>query len=46
VGRNYRDQLEPRDLADPALIREVLVALDELTALLRLGSVYEFQTPG
>ena len=46
VNRHYRDQLEPRDLADPLLIREVLVALDELTALLRLGSVYEFQTSG
>jgi succinylarginine dihydrolase len=31
------------DLTDPALITEVRVALDELTSILKLGSVYPFQ---
>lgn len=44
VERHYRDRLEPGDLADPALHREVQTALDDLSRLLRLGSVYEFQT--
>jgi succinylarginine dihydrolase len=43
VERHYRDRLGPRDLADPSLAREGMRALDELTALLALGSVYDFQ---
>lgn len=43
IRRHYRERLLPRDLADPALWRENLTALDELTSLLRLGSVYDFQ---
>lgn len=43
IARNYRDRLRPGDLADPELAREVLQALDELTRILRLGSVYDFQ---
>ncbi|WP_239495392.1 N-succinylarginine dihydrolase [Salinicola halophilus] len=43
VERHYRDRLGPGDLADPALARETLTALDELTGLLRIGSVYPFQ---
>jgi succinylarginine dihydrolase len=43
VDRHYRDHLDPHDLADPALARESMTALDELTHLLRLGSVYDFQ---
>jgi len=43
VERHYRDRLAPEDLADPALARETLVALDELIAILALGSVYPFQ---
>jgi succinylarginine dihydrolase len=43
VDHHYRDRLEPRDLADPALAREGMTALDELTGILRLGSVYDFQ---
>jgi succinylarginine dihydrolase len=43
VGEHYRDQLSPSDLADPALATESMAALDELTAILRLGSVYDFQ---
>src|ERR1019366_3801175 len=43
VERHYRDRLSPPDLADPALAREGMRALDELTQLLELGSVYDFQ---
>jgi succinylarginine dihydrolase len=43
VTRRYRDRLTAADLADPALARESLEALDELTGILRLGSVYDFQ---
>ncbi|MFC2992362.1 N-succinylarginine dihydrolase [Halomonas tibetensis] len=43
VERHYRDRLAPEELADPALVRETLTALDELSSLLRIGSVYPFQ---
>ncbi len=43
VDKHYRDQLAPADLADPKLARETMTALDELTRLLRIGSVYDFQ---
>lgn len=43
VRRNYRDRLVAADLADPELHRENLGALDALTRILRLGSVYDFQ---
>jgi succinylarginine dihydrolase len=43
VGRHYRDRLAPADLADPALLTECRRALDVLSQLLRLGSVYPFQ---
>jgi succinylarginine dihydrolase len=43
VTRHYRDRLGGDDLADPSLWREGLTALDELTRMLRLGSVYDFQ---
>lgn len=43
VDRHYRDRLLPEDLADSALLNECRVALDELTQLLGLGSVYPFQ---
>jgi succinylarginine dihydrolase len=43
IERHYRDRLLPADLADPLLAREGMRALDELTVLLRLGSVYDFQ---
>lgn len=43
VEKHYRDRLAPEDLADPALLIESRCALDELSALLRLGSVYPFQ---
>jgi len=47
VDRHYRDRLMPADLADPTLAREGMLALDELTQLLKLGSIYDFQrVPG
>ncbi|KEZ77466.1 N-succinylarginine dihydrolase [Salinisphaera hydrothermalis] len=46
VERHYRDRLAVDDLADPALIDETQTALDELTRLLKLGSIYAFQSAG
>jgi len=43
VNKHYRDRLEERDLADPALLTESRTALDELTRILKLGAVYPFQ---
>ncbi len=43
VDRHYRDRLTQADLADPQLLSEGRSALDELTQLLDLGSVYAFQ---
>jgi succinylarginine dihydrolase len=44
VDRHYRDRVVPMDLCDPNLIEETRAALDELTQILRLGSVYRFQS--
>lgn len=46
VDRYYRDRLTAADLADPQLLREGREALDALTRLLNLGSVYPFQREG
>ncbi|HYC42417.1 MAG TPA: N-succinylarginine dihydrolase [Noviherbaspirillum sp.] len=43
VGKHYRDRLAPADLADPALAVEVQAALDELTTILGLPGLYDFQ---
>ncbi len=43
VDKHYRDQLTEDDLRDPQLLTESRTALDELTQLLKLGSVYPFQ---
>ena len=43
IDEHYRDQLHVADLGDPSLIEESRAALDELTQVLRLGSVYSFQ---
>ncbi|MDZ5601518.1 N-succinylarginine dihydrolase [Pseudomonas sp. RP23018S] len=43
VSRHYRDRLTDADLADPQLLDESRSALDELTQILKLGSVYPFQ---
>lgn len=41
--KHYREELREADLADPSLINESHSALDELTQILNLGSVYDFQ---
>lgn len=43
ADKHYRDELSQYDLADPKLIIEVQTALDELTSLLQIGSIYPFQ---
>ena len=43
VNRHYREEVGLDDLKDPALLKESRDALDELTRLLDLGSVYPFQ---
>ncbi|GIZ13253.1 N-succinylarginine dihydrolase [Pseudomonas sp. NCCP-436] len=43
VEKHYRDRLSEADLADPQLLIECRTALDELTQILKLGSVYPFQ---
>ena len=43
VESHYRDQLSHEDLGDPMLLEEVRKALDELTGILGLGSIYDFQ---
>jgi succinylarginine dihydrolase len=45
VDRRYREDLRPSDLGDPSLVVETREALDELTQLLDLGSIYDFQQP-
>ena len=41
--KHYRDSLIEADLADPQLLIESHSALDELTQILCLGNVYDFQ---
>ncbi|WP_374438736.1 N-succinylarginine dihydrolase [Pseudomonas panipatensis] len=43
VDKHYRDRLSETDLADPQLLVECRTALDELSQILKLGSVYPFQ---
>lgn len=45
IEKHYRERLSPTDLDDPALLRESRAALDELTTILGLGSLYDFQRP-
>ena len=46
VEEHYRDRLDEADLADPALLDESRTALEALTTLLALGSIYPFQLSG
>lgn len=41
--KHYRDRMRPEDLIDPNLYQENCAALDHLTQLLDLGSLYDFQ---
>ena len=43
IDQHYRDQISPDDLLDPNLADECRTALDKLTQILNLGSVYDFQ---
>ena len=43
IESHYRESLAPEDLADPALLEECRRALDELSNILKLGLVYDFQ---
>jgi succinylarginine dihydrolase len=43
IEKHYRDVLTPQDLLDPKLVEESYAALDALTQLLNLGSIYSFQ---
>ncbi len=43
VEAHYREELSQEDLGDPMLLDEVRKALDELTGILGLGSIYDFQ---
>lgn len=43
VKKHYRDHLKPSDLTDPKLVNESYAALDELTQIMNMGSIYDFQ---
>lgn len=43
VDKHYRDKLTTDDLRDPQLLNESRAALDELSQIMKLGSVYPFQ---
>ncbi|WP_254424108.1 N-succinylarginine dihydrolase [Thalassospira marina] len=43
VEKHYRDRLSADDFRDPQLLSEVRTALDDLTQLLNLGPIYDFQ---
>lgn len=43
INKHYRDRMLPEDLADPQLLQESQVALDDLSKMLELGSIYPFQ---
>ena len=43
VLARYPERVELADLADPTFVRALFEALDELTRILRLGALYDFQ---
>ncbi|MDZ4762875.1 MAG: N-succinylarginine dihydrolase [Alphaproteobacteria bacterium] len=43
VRKHYRDRLAASDLADPALLAEGRTALDEISGVLGLGAIHDFQ---
>lgn len=43
IDKHYREHIHPNDLKDPSLVDEVKVALDELTQIMQLGPIYDFQ---
>lgn len=46
VRKHYRETLTAEDLADPHLLEESRRALEELTRLFGLGTIYPFQSDG
>jgi succinylarginine dihydrolase len=43
VEKHYRDRMHVEDLSDPQLLAECRTALDELTQITGIGSIYPFQ---
>ncbi|NRD73530.1 N-succinylarginine dihydrolase [Shewanella sp. VB17] len=43
IDKHYRDRLSVDDLADPQMLIQSRCALDELTQIMKLGSIYQFQ---
>ncbi len=43
INKHYRDELKPEDLADPLLVDECQAALEEISQILKLGRIYDFQ---
>ena len=43
INKHYRDKLDPEDLADPKFVDECQAALNEITQILKIGSIYSFQ---
>jgi succinylarginine dihydrolase len=43
VNQHYRDELRAADLANPSLLEECRTALDQLTGILGLPRLYDFQ---
>lgn len=43
IIKHYRETLSPKDLCNPLLYEEAKTALNELTKILDLGSIYNFQ---
>jgi succinylarginine dihydrolase len=45
IEKYYRERISPPDLADPLLLPESRTALNDLTHILALGPIYDFQKP-
>ena len=43
ITRRYPDSVDTAHLGDPAFVRGLFETLDELTSILKLGSIYDFQ---
>ncbi|MDP0562627.1 MAG: N-succinylarginine dihydrolase [Candidatus Endonucleobacter sp. (ex Gigantidas childressi)] len=43
INEFYRDRLTEQDLADPQLLDESRASLENLTRILKLGAIYDFQ---
>ena len=43
IKKYYRDRVAPEDLGDPELMEGSFAALDALTQILNIGSIYDFQ---